>query len=115
MGLKDLKKRPLGKAVTDEEHKALEFINGAPLSSTSEAVAGASHITKASGYKRTTFSLTDELNEQIDRLSLTSRTFRVSRSDVVRAGVIALMAMPDEELLSILAKACKTELLKFLT
>ncbi|VEI37138.1 Uncharacterised protein [Stutzerimonas stutzeri] len=56
----------------------------------------------AAVFKRVTFSLTDEISEEIDRLSLIPRSFRTSRSDVVRAGVAALAAMPEEQLVALL-------------
>lgn len=55
-------------------------------------------------FKRVTFSLTDQISEEIDRLSLIPRGFRASRSDVVRAGVAALAAMPEEQLVALLDK-----------
>ena len=58
----------------------------------------------AAVFKRVTFSLTDQISEEIDRLSLIPRGFRVSRSDVVRAGVAALAAMPEEQLVALLDK-----------
>lgn len=54
--------------------------------------------------KRVTFSLTDQISEEIDRLSLIPRGFRASRSDVVRAGVAALAAMSEEQLVAFLDK-----------
>ncbi|EIU5458491.1 TPA: hypothetical protein ACPHWC_000102 [Pseudomonas aeruginosa] len=59
----------------------------------------------AAVFKRVTFSLTDQISEEIDRLSLIPRGFRASRSDVVRAGVAALAAMPEEQLVALLDKA----------
>lgn len=55
-------------------------------------------------FKRVTFSLTDQISEEIDRLSLIPRGFRASRSDVVRAGVAALAAMSEEQLVVFLDK-----------
>lgn len=106
MGLKDLKKKTGSTKEAEAERLALDFIGGAPLGAT----LGEQPM-KVSGpvYKRTTFSLTDDLNKQIDLLSLTSRTFRVTRSDVVRAGVMALLAMPEAELLEVLEKAVHAE------
>lgn len=102
MGLKDLKKRNTSSdAQTEAERKALEFIGGAALISAS---TGQADVSTKQVYKRTTFSLTDELNRQIDMLSLSSRTFRVSRSDVIRAGILALNSMPEAELLELLAR-----------
>lgn len=59
-------------------------------------------------FKRLTFSLTDQISEDIDRLSLVPRAFRASRSDVVRAGVAALSAMTEEQIVELLDKARRT-------
>lgn len=56
-------------------------------------------------FKRVTFSLTDSISEEIDRLSLIPRGFRASRSDVVRAGIAALAAMTEEQIVELLDKA----------
>ncbi len=60
------------------------------------------------GFKRITFSLSDQISAEIDRLSLVPREFRASRSDVVRAGIAALSAMTDEQLIELLDKARRT-------
>lgn len=56
-------------------------------------------------FKRVTFSLTNQISEEIDRLSLIPRGFRASRSDVVRAGVAALAAMTEEQIVELLDRA----------
>ncbi|GAB6389989.1 hypothetical protein [Stutzerimonas marianensis] len=61
-------------------------------------------VQSAAVFKRVTFSLTDQISEEIDRLSLIPRSFRASRSDVVRAGVAALAAMPEEQVVALLDK-----------
>jgi hypothetical protein len=53
---------------------------------------------------KTTFSLTDTVNKDIDRLSLAPRSFKATRSDIVRAGVAVLKAMPEHELVELLAR-----------
>ena len=58
----------------------------------------------AAVFKRVTFSLTDQISEEIDRLSLIPRGFRASRSDVVRAGVAALADMTEEQVVALLDK-----------
>lgn len=55
-------------------------------------------------FKRVTFSLTDQISEEIDRLSLVPRNFRATRSDVVRAGVAALSAMTEDQVVALLDK-----------
>ena len=53
-------------------------------------------------YKTITFSLTEEISREIDMLALVPRTFRASRSDVVKAGIAALKRMKEEEYLTLL-------------
>lgn len=53
-------------------------------------------------YKTITFSLTEEISREIDMLALVPRTFRASRSDVVKAGIAALKRMKEEEYLALL-------------
>lgn len=53
-------------------------------------------------YKTVTFSLTEEISKEIDKLTLVPRTFRASRSDVVKAGIAALQRMSEEELIALL-------------
>lgn len=93
--------------VNEEQLKA--FIGGAPLQAQPET--GSTKGAKPSGpsFKRTNFSLSSEVNQQIDQLSLVPRTFKVSRSDVVRAGVAALRAMSEKELVELLAKVTGAE------
>ncbi|WP_225776375.1 hypothetical protein [Pseudomonas sp. Marseille-Q5115] len=54
---------------------------------------------------RTIFSLTEEVNKQIDKLSLVPRHFKATRSDVVRAGILALRAMSKADQVAFLAQA----------
>jgi hypothetical protein len=44
------------------------------------------------------FSLTSEVNLQIEAIALSSKTKRLSRSDVVRLGVAALANMSEDDL-----------------
>ena len=55
-------------------------------------------------YERYTFSLTPEVSADIDELTLASREFRVSRSEVVKAGVEALKGLSREQLAKVLRK-----------
>lgn len=92
-GLKGLQK---GQQPSKEE--ALDsFINGAPVKSNAPGQS-------AAVFKRVTFSLTEQISEEIDRLSLVPRGFRATRSDVVRAGVAALSAMTEEQVVALLEK-----------
>jgi hypothetical protein len=43
------------------------------------------------------FSLTAEVSKEIDRLALTPRNFRASRSDVVKAAVALFASLPEED------------------
>ncbi len=88
----------LSKGQQPRKEEALEsFISGAKVKSNS-AVQGESRAV----FKRVTFSLTDQISEEIDRLSLIPRSFRATRSDVVRAGVAALSAMSEEQVVALL-------------
>lgn len=53
---------------------------------------------KEKGYKRITFSLSDEVDKEVDRLSLVPRDFRASRSDVIRAAIALLGSIPEAEI-----------------
>lgn len=54
-------------------------------------------------YRRYTFSLTQEISQKIDELSLTAA--RISRSDIVKAGILALTTLPEEDLKRLLLEA----------
>lgn len=91
-------------AVNEEDLK--KFIGGAPVQAQAEQVpepAKAAKKPKGPTFKRTNFSLDEKTNKQIDQLSLAPRTFKASRSDVIRAGVKALKAMPRADLIALLA------------
>lgn len=91
----------------DNDAAALAFIGSAPhRAPTSEAAPVKVAAKKAAGpkYKRTNFSLDDSTNAVIDKISLKPRTFKASRSDVVRAGIAALQAMDNKELIKLLGK-----------
>ncbi|WP_124314736.1 hypothetical protein [Pseudomonas chlororaphis] len=90
------------KGLTEEQRPSKEevldsFISGAPLKSNAPGQSTAV-------FKRVTFSLTEQISEEIDRLSLVPRSFRATRSDVVRAGVAALSAMTEEQIVALLDK-----------
>lgn len=108
MGLKDLIRQPKPAEPSLEAHDeaALAFISGAPMSATPEP---RKKRKKAPTFVRTTFSLSKDVNRQIDKLSLMPRNFRATRSDVVRAGIMALQALEKAELLGVLESACKAE------
>lgn len=108
MGLKDLIRKPEQVQLTREENDeaALAFIAAAPVSATHKPKRKRK---KAPTFVRTTFSLSKELNRQIDKISLMPRSFRASRSDVIRAGVIALQQLEKADLLALLETASKAE------
>jgi len=58
-------------------------------------------------FVRYTFSLTDAVSKQIDALSRTPTSFRASRSDVVRAGILALSSLPKDERAAMIESAAK--------
>ena len=107
-GIKGLKKgdrpereREAAKGLVQDEEtdrKAQTFIGGGKPS------VGASKPRKVRVYERYTFSLTPEVSADIDKLTLVSREFRVSRSEVVKAGVEALKGLSREQLVEVLRK-----------
>lgn len=97
---------------TVDEEALRKFIGGAPVQAQPEQpqpdqvppATKAVKKAKKATFTRTNFSLSDKVNKQIDQLSLAPRTFKASRSDVVRAGVVALKAMPKADLVKLLAE-----------
>lgn len=70
-------------------------VSGGPLSKpASEAV-----------FKRLTFSLDDDIDKEINELSLIPRSFRATRSDVVRAAIALLRAQGESEIADLIKKA----------
>ncbi|MGL4734792.1 MAG: hypothetical protein ACRCWB_06835 [Enterovibrio sp.] len=55
-------------------------------------------------FKRLTFSLTDHEDELIEQLSLKPRTFRCSRSQVVKAAVAHLATLSEQQIIELLEK-----------
>jgi Arc/MetJ-type ribon-helix-helix transcriptional regulator len=108
MGLKDLIRKPLHESMDNEanDEAALAFIAGAPVSATPKPKRKRK---KAPTFVRTTFSLSKDVNKQIDKISLIPRAFRASRSDVIRAGVIALQNLDKGDLLALLEAASKAD------
>lgn len=49
-------------------------------------------------YKRFTFSLTEDVNKEIDELVLKSRVSRANRSIILKAAIHQLSKLSDEEL-----------------
>lgn len=53
-------------------------------------------------YKRVTLSLDEQVDAELDRLSLLPRDFKSSRSDVVKAAVALLATHSDAEIIEML-------------
>jgi Arc/MetJ-type ribon-helix-helix transcriptional regulator len=108
MGLKDLIRQPdeVKPLAEENDEAALAFIAGAPVSATPKPKRKRK---KAPSFVRTTFSLSKDFNKQIDRLVLVPRNFRVSRSDVIRAGIMALQNLEKAQVLALLEIASKSE------
>lgn len=75
-----------------------DFINDAKVDGKKSSSDSSTAVVSQRVYKRVTFSLTDELDKEIDRLSLIPRGFRASKSDVVKAGVALMSELSDEEI-----------------
>lgn len=114
--MKGLGKNDVEARQRETEEAAARFIGGAALGPTKvePAVAAAPAIApkkKAkAGSKRYNFSLEDKVDKTIDKLSLLPRSFKASRSDVVRAGVAALKAMPREQAVELLRSVVGAEM-----
>ncbi len=59
-------------------------------------------------FKRCNFSLTQEVSDEIDMISFLPKTFKINRSEVVKAGIEALKMMPEADLIAFL-KSTKSE------
>ncbi|MFG8435639.1 hypothetical protein ACEOSV_29800 [Pseudomonas aeruginosa] len=108
MGLKDLRKQsaPIPPDGEDKEAQIQAFIAGAPV--TIAKSVKRKRKPKAT-YKRLTFSLSESVEKDILKLSRVPRTFAINKSQVVRAGVLALMEMDRAVLLAVLERAVKGE------
>jgi Arc/MetJ-type ribon-helix-helix transcriptional regulator len=114
MGLKDLirQPKPSDRSAEDVANAAQAFIDGAPISTSSEPKRKRK---KAPTFVRTTFSLSKDINRQIDKISLMPRNFRATRSDVIRAGILALQSLEKGALLALLENASKAEPIEDIT
>lgn len=105
MGVASLKKGAgSGAEAAAASQAADSFINGAKIDGKNGAVAAKPAQVRV--YKRIMFSLTSEVDLEVERLSLLPHGFRVSRSDVIRAAV-ALLANQGDESVSKLLKELK--------
>ncbi|KJZ52498.1 hypothetical protein [Pseudomonas marginalis] len=110
MGLKNLSRPSRVTENTPEmnvEAAAQAFIADAPVGTNPEPKRRRKKT--SSTFVRTTFSLSKDVNRQIDKISLTPRNFRATRSDVIRAGIAALQNLDRAELLELLERASKAE------
>lgn len=100
MALGDLKKRA---ETRDSQKLADQFISGA------SARADGSNVTdEEKPVRKTTksflFSLTEQMSDEVTRLSRVHPTKRVTRSDIIRLGVLAISNLSDDELIALIEK-----------
>jgi hypothetical protein len=101
MGVASLKKGAgSGAEAAAASPAADSFINGAKIDGKNGAVAAKPQQAKV--YKRIMFSLTSEIDAEVERLSLLPHGIRVSRSDVIRAAVALLTSQGDEKVSKLL-------------
>ncbi|MBI6563968.1 MULTISPECIES: hypothetical protein [Pseudomonas] len=116
MGLKNLSRPSRMNENAPEmsvEAAAQAFIADAPVGANPEPKRRRKKT--SSTFVRTTFSLSKDVNRQIDKISLTPRNFRATRSDVIRAGIVALQNLDKAELLELLERASRAEPIEELT
>jgi Arc/MetJ-type ribon-helix-helix transcriptional regulator len=115
MGLKDLKKPASAAPIAvDQEDAASAFISGAAVKSATQSSGRRrgrppKKISELRNTTPTTFSLDKKVNKDIDRLTLLPDNLKVSRSDVVRAGVLALQEMDKADAIALLERVTKSE------
>ncbi len=93
MALKGLKKSDQN----DKQQEIDTFINGA-----SKRLKDISQSQQK--YRRLTFSLTEEVDKEIDNLLLNCRVARANRSIIVKAAIHFLSSIPEDELNQIVSK-----------
>ena len=116
MGLKNLSRLSRMNENAPErsvEAAAQAFIADAPVGTNPEPKRRRKKASPT--FVRTTFSLSKDVNRQIDKISLTPRNFRATRSDVIRAGIAALQNLDKAELLELLERASRAEPIEELT
>lgn len=96
MSLKGLKKQ-----ITPENISAEDFIQGASTHSIAEPK------TSNAKFIRQTFSLTQEVSDQIDELLVKSKVARANRSVIVKAAIQKLISLSEDELHVLVLKAKK--------
>jgi len=119
MGLKDLRKPSVqSTSGQDNDSAAQDFIAGAAVKSSSSVTPSGRRrgrppkkLSELRNTTPTTFSLDKKVNRAIDRLTLAPRNLKVSRSDVVRAGVLALQEMDADDLQALLERVSRHEVI----
>ena len=120
MGLKDLVRKPASQdtPALDSDAVAQEFISGAAVKSSIPAVPTGRRrgrppkmVSELRNTTPTMFSLDKKVNRAIDRLTLVPRNLKVSRSDIVRAGVLALQEMEPDLLQILLERVSRNEVI----
>lgn len=106
--MKDLRKRSPADEKPSEDKEALiqAFIDGAPMAATKKRGPYKSTKSRAA-FKRATFSLSENVEQDILKLSRTPRDFTINKSQVVRAGILALREMDRATLLELLERVAK--------
>lgn len=120
MGLKDLVRKPAAQdaPAQDSDTAAQEFISGAAVKSSASVTPSGRRrgrppkkLSELRNTTPTTFSLDKKVNRAIDRLTLAPRNLKVSRSDIVRAGVLALQEMEPDQLQALLERVSRSEVI----
>lgn len=93
----------VSKKQEDIELAVEEFGRQAELPNSSPASSNPIKPVVNHRYRRYTFSLTEEISKQIDELSLTAA--RISRSDVVKAGILSLTKLHEADLKQLLKES----------
>lgn len=81
-------------SITDNDAATEDFISGAEK----RANRYSRRRVKKKAHKPCIFSLTQEINDDIDKLLLAPKDFKASRSDVIKAGIEVLKGMKKTEL-----------------
>ena len=95
----------LGKGLTrnDKATQMEDFIGNA-TANTQPAKKTKSGNGRTKTHKSYMFSLSEPVSNDIDKISLKPRDFKVSRSEVVKAGVEILKSLSKDELMEILRR-----------
>jgi len=98
MSLKGLSKTPSPAPAPSQADDADAFIGAAKVKHNGSDKAQARTLR----YKRVNLSLDEQVDAELDRLSLLPRDFKASRSDVVKAAVALLAVQSDAEIIELL-------------